>query len=149
MDSPSNTPVRSPARAGTPAAIARTKAPGTTASPQSTSNAPASSYLDADTPTRAVKAALAALRAKRQPTSSSSNIAASSPSADSDAPVTPARGSNRMSQAGSYEERAKDEGSMERADLSLEWAVKGEGKLIEDAKRTGMSRSSTELTPAF
>ncbi|KAJ8292472.1 Leucine-rich repeat-containing protein 40 [Rhodotorula toruloides] len=133
VDSPSNTPVRSPARAGTPAAIARTKAPGTTASPQ-------------------IKAALAALRAKRQPTSSSSNIAASSPSADSDAPVTPARGSNRMSQAGSYEERAKDEGSMERADLSLEWAVKGEGKLIEDAKRTGRltlaSRSLSAVPPS-
>ncbi|BGP00558.1 Leucine rich repeat domain containing protein [Rhodotorula toruloides] len=132
-ESPSNTPVRSPARMGTPSAVARTKGSGTTASPQ-------------------IKAALAALRAKRQPTSSSSNIAASSPSEEFDAPVTPVRSSSRPSPAVTVEERAKNEAFTEQADLSLEWAVKGEGKLIEDAKRTGRlnlaSRSLSAVPPS-
>ncbi|EGU11051.1 Leucine-rich repeat-containing protein 40 [Rhodotorula toruloides ATCC 204091] len=118
---------------GTPSAVARTKGSGTTASPQ-------------------IKAALAALRAKRQPTSSSSNIAASSPSEEFDAPVTPVRSSSRPSPAVTVEERAKNEAFTEQADLSLEWAVKGEGKLIEDAKRTGRlnlaSRSLSAVPPS-
>ncbi|BGP34547.1 hypothetical protein JCM10296v2_006369 [Rhodotorula toruloides] len=133
QDSPSNTPVRSPARVGTPSAVARAKAPGSTASPQ-------------------IKAALAALRAKRQPTSSSSNIAASSPSVESDAPATPVRSSISQYQGVAAEERAKDVDLTAQADLSLEWAVKGEGKLIEDAKRTGRlnlaSRSLSAVPPS-
>lgn len=82
----------------------------------------------------AVKAALAALRSKRQANSSSSNIAIASSSQASG--CTPAKDSVRDSGALNVAQE-KEEEPRGPADLSLDWAVKGEGKLIEDAKRTG------------
>ncbi|BGP26882.1 leucine rich repeat domain containing protein [Rhodotorula toruloides] len=116
-DSPSNTPMRSPARGAASSAVVRTKGSGPTASPQ-------------------IKAALAALRSKRQATSSSNIASTSSPQPSNEA-IIPTMCTTRKTQDASRAEQTKEESWAEQTDLSIEWAVKGEGKLIEDAKRTG------------
>ncbi|GAA5853701.1 hypothetical protein JCM8547_007417 [Rhodosporidiobolus lusitaniae] len=133
-----------PARGGAPG-VSRVKgAGGATASPQ-------------------VKAALAALRKQRQASESSSANNALLDSPDEQDPFsTPARDANRtgrVSASTSVSSRSgtpsstrtsRREGS--EGEVLLEWAVKGEDRLIEGAKKSGLlnlaSRSLTSVPPA-
>ncbi|GAA6016748.1 hypothetical protein JCM10207_003239 [Rhodosporidiobolus poonsookiae] len=105
-----------------------------------------------------VKAALAALRKARQASEPSSlNTASSSSTPAQDPFQTPARstGSDARSVASGSRPTSSASGSpsrFRRDEVVLEWAVKGEDKLIEDAKKSGRlnlaSRSLTSVPSA-
>ncbi|BGP19208.1 hypothetical protein JCM10213_002096 [Rhodosporidiobolus nylandii] len=102
-----------------------------------------------------VKAALAALRKQRQASNSSSlNNASPASAAEGDPFSTPERGVARPDSAarsasapGSSAASSPARSRTGDGEVQLEWAVKGEDKLIEDAKRSGrLNLASRTLT---
>ncbi|GAA6038340.1 hypothetical protein JCM8097_003954 [Rhodosporidiobolus ruineniae] len=138
--SPSASRPATPVRA-TPGGVARVKGGGggVGASPQ-------------------VKAALAAMRKARQASSSSSSNTPDDASASAQDPFsTPAKPTSNHSRASTSASTASGSrgGSPTRSrrdEVQLEWAVKGEDKLIEEAKKSGRlnlaSRTLTSVPPA-
>jgi len=146
----------SPARPSTPSSRVPKSTAAATASPQSAYQSPhtASPVPVADgTRPPAVRAALAALRQKRQPSSDSVASPTLAPAPDQFS--TPARASTSTQPAPAAREPAPPQEALvgdgdEHDDVVLEWNVKGEDKLVEAARKTGASypRSPLGARPA-
>lgn len=145
----------SPARPSTPGSRVPKSTAAATASPQSASQFPHTTLpvpvTDENTP--AVRAALAALRQKRQPSSDSVASPTLAPAPDQFS--TPARASTSTQPAPAAREPAPPQEALvgdgdKYDDVVLEWNVKGEDKLVEAARKTGASspRSPSGARPA-